>query len=215
MTDSTAPAGNADSSMPAEEQAIRERVRELTAQVLAGGKLDTEGVKEVVRAMSGGTIKPPLDNAQAREAFAEALRGLDQALQASSQAAHEALAALASRGKDFSDNDLKNAFAALQKLQDDYVAAANHLADATTGNIRSELVDLALHAQRVGADASVRVAQVLSEFANRMSGSYRARTVPGLESVREYGANMSLFTSGLLAGFADALRQQAEAKKAK
>ena len=215
MTDPTPPVGNADSSIPTEEQAIRERVRELTAQLLAGGKLDTEGVKEVVRAMSGGTIKPPLDSAQAREAFAEALRGLDQALQTSSKAAHEALEALASRGRDFSDNDLKNAFAALQKLQGDYVAAANHLADATTGNIRSELVDLALHAQRVGADASVRVAQVLSEFANRMSGSYRARTVPGLESVREYGANMSLFTSGLLAGFADALRQQAEAKKAK
>ena len=215
MTDSTAPPGNADSPMPAEEQAIRERVRELTAQVLAGGKLDTEGVKEVVRAMSGGAIKPPLDSAQAREAFAEALRGLDQALQTSSQAAHAALEELASRGKDFSDNDLKNAFAALQKLQGDYVAAANHLADATTGNIRRDLVDLALHAQRVGADASVRVAQVLSEFANRMSGSYRARTVPGLESVREYGANMTLLTSGLLAGFADALRQQAEAKKAK
>jgi len=61
----------------------------------------------------------------------------------------------------------------------------------------------------------VRVAQMMSEFANRMSSSYRARTVPGLETVREYGANMTLFTSGVLAGFADALRQQAEARKAK
>src|SRR6478609_1469636 len=113
MTDPTAPAGKPDSAMPADEQAIRERVRELTAQVLAGGKLDTEAVKEVVRAMSGGAIKPPLDDAQAREAFTATLRGLDQSLQTSSQAAHEALAALASRGKDFSDNDLKNAFAAL------------------------------------------------------------------------------------------------------
>jgi hypothetical protein len=215
MTDPTPPVGNADSSMPAEDQAIRERVRELTAQVLAGGKLDTEGIKEIVRAMSGGAIKPRLDSTQAREAFAEALRGLDQALQTSSQAAHEALAALASRGQDFSDNDLKNAFAALQTLQGDFVAAANHIADATTGNIRRELVDLALHAQRVGADASVGIAQMMSEFANRMSDAYRARAVPGFETVREYGANMTLFTSGLLAGFADALRQQAESKKAK
>lgn len=215
MTDPTPPVGNADSSMPAEEQAIRERVRELTAQLLAGGKLDTEGVKEVVRAMSGGAIKPPLDSTQAREAFTDAVRGLDLALQTSSQAAHEALATLASRGGDFSDNDLKNAFAALQMLQGDFVAAANHIADATTGNIRRDLVDLALHAQRVGADASVRVAQMMSEFANRLNDSYRARTVPGFERAREYGANMSLFTSGLLAGFADALRQQAESRKAK
>lgn len=215
MTDPTPPGGNADSYAQADEQAIRERVRQLTAQLLAGEQLDTEGVKEVVRAMSGGAIKPPLDTPQAREAFVEALRGFDQALQASSQAAHEALSALASRGSEFSDNDLKNAFAALQKLQGDFVAAANHVADASTGNIRRELVDLALHAQRVGADASVRIAQMLGEFANRMNESYRARTVPGFGTVREYGANMSLLTSGLLAGFADALRQQAESKKAK
>jgi hypothetical protein len=32
--------------------------------------------------------------------------------------------------------------------------------------------------------------------------------------VRQYGANMTMLTSGLLAGFSDALRQQAEKKKA-
>ncbi len=164
--------------------------------------------------MSGGAVfKPPLDDVRTREAFAAAISGLDQALQSSAQAAHEALQALAARGKDFSDNDLKNAFAALQKLQEDYVAAANHVAEATTGNIRRELVDLTLHAQRVGADASVRIAQVMSEFASRMTGAYRGQAVPRIESVREYGANMTMLTSGMLAGFADALRQQSESKK--
>lgn len=217
MTDPTAPAGNAapaPAEAQADEQAIRERVRELTAQMLAGGRLDTEGVKEVVRTMSGGVSKPPLEGAQAREAFTEAIRGLDEALHASSLATHAALQALVARGKEFSDNDLKNAFAALQILQRDYVAVANRMADATTGNLRGELVDLSLHAQRVGADASVRFAQVMSEFANRI-GSYRAGSVPGIDSVRQYGANMTMLTSGLLAGFADALRQQSEIKKAK
>jgi hypothetical protein len=215
MTDPKGPAGKAAAEAQADEQAIRERVRELTAQMLAGGRLDTEGVAEVVRAMSGGTYRPPLENAQAREAFAEAIRGLSAALQDSARATHEALQGLVERGQDFSDNDLKNAFAALQKLQQDYVAVANRIADATTGNLRRELVDLTLHAQRVGADASVRIAQVMSEFANRMSGSARAVSVPGFDTVRQYGANMTMLTSGLLAGFADALRQQSETKKAK
>jgi hypothetical protein len=214
MADPTA--GGAGSSTQGEEQAIRERVRELTAQMLAGGKLDTEGVKEVVRAMGGGAaFQPAVDSPEAREAFADAVRGLDQALQQSAQATHEALQALAARGKDFTDNDLKQAFASLQKLQEDYVATANRIADATTGNIRRELVDLALHAQRVGADASVRVAQVMSEFANRMSGSYREKAMTGMEAARDYGARMTMLTSGLLAGFADALRQQSESKKPK
>jgi len=209
-------AGGAGSSAQGEEQAIRERVRELTAQMLAGGRLDTEGVKEVVRAMGGGAaFQPAMDSPEARAAFADAVRGLDQALQQSAQATHEALQSLAVRGKDFTDNDLKQAFASLQKLQEDYVATANRIADATTGNIRRELVDLALHAQRVGADASVRVAQVMSEFANRMSGSYREKAATGMEAARDYGARMTMLTSGLLAGFADALRQQSESKKAK
>ena len=217
MTDPIAPAGNA-AAAPAEgkteEQAIRDRVRDLTTQMLTGGRLDTEGVKEIVRTMSGGVSQAPLESAQTREAFAEAIRGLDEALHASSLATHAALQALVARGKEFSDNDLKNAFAALQTLQKDYVAVANRITDATTGNLRRELADLALHAQRVGADVNVRFAQVLSEFANRI-GSYRPGSVPGFDSVRHYGANMTMLISGLLAGFVDALGQQAEIKKAK
>jgi phosphoribosyl-ATP pyrophosphohydrolase len=199
-----------------EEQAIRERVRELTAQMMTTGRLDSEGVKEIVRSMGGGAaFQPAVDSPEARAAFAEAVRGLDEALQQSARATHDALQALASRGKDFGDNDLKEAFASLQKLQEDYVAVANRVAEATTGNLRREFVDLALHAQRVGADASVRVAQVMSEFANRMSGSYREKAATGLDAARDYGVRMTMLTSGLLAGFADALRQQSEAKKAK
>jgi hypothetical protein len=215
MTDTTAPAGGA-APAPADEQAIRARVRDLTAQMLSGGRLDTEGVKEVVRAMGVGVGLPPaLDSEQARQAFADAIGGLDQALQASAKAAHEALQVLASRGKDFSDNDLKNAFASLQKLQENYVATANHIADATTGSIRRELVELAVHAQRVGTDASVRMAQLMNEFASRMGGAYRGRATSGLDAAREYGVNMTMLTSGLLAGFADALRQQSESRKSR
>jgi hypothetical protein len=60
----------------------------------------------------------------------------------------------------------------------------------------------------------VRFAQAMSEFANRL-GSIRAGTAPGFDSMRQYGANVSMLTSGLLAGFADALRQQSESRKAK
>jgi len=212
----TDPSARTSSVSALDEQAIRERVRDLTAQMLSTGRLDGEGIKEVVRAMGiGSAPAPAIDDEQARAAFASAVAVLDEALQRSAQAVHESLAVLAARGKDFSDNDLKNAFASLQQLQHDYVAAANRIADATSGNIRRELVDLALHAQRVGAEAGVRVAQLMSEFANRIGGTTRGRTASGLQAARDYGANMTLATSGLLAGFADALRQQAEANKAK
>lgn len=208
--------GGTDSATRSEQDALRNRMRELTAEMMTTGRLDSQGVKEVMQALGGGAaFQPPMDSPEARAAFAEAVRGLDDALQQSAQATHVALQALASRGKEFSDNDLKEAFASLQKLQEDYVAVANRIAEATTGHLRRELVDLALHAQRVGADASVRAAQVMSEFASKMSGSSREKAASGIEAARDYGARMTMLTSGLLAGFADALRQQSEAKKAK
>ena len=84
-----------------EELSIRTRVRDLTAQMLAGDRLDTEGVKEIVRTMSGGVSQTPLESAQTREAFAEAIRGLDEALHASSLVTHTALQTLVARGKEF------------------------------------------------------------------------------------------------------------------
>jgi hypothetical protein len=63
--------------------------------------------------------------AKAREFFAETVRKLDDALVKSASTTHEALQQLASRGQDFTDNDLKEALVSLRKLEEDYVAVSN------------------------------------------------------------------------------------------
>jgi hypothetical protein len=150
-----------------------------------------------------------VSGADAREMFADAVRALDEALVKSASATHGALQQLASRGKDFTDNDLKEALLSLRKLEEDYMAAANRLADAMSGNVRREMMELALHAQNVGVEASARVATMMGEFA-----SGRGAT-PGLETMRDASVRMALLASGVLAGVADALRDQTEAKKDK
>jgi phosphoribosyl-ATP pyrophosphohydrolase len=186
----------------------------MTTQALKQGRVDPEGMREVVRAMSSGTVFDTSPQGEdARQAFTEAIKGLDQALAQSAQAAHSALEQLAARGKDYTDNDLKEALASLRKMQEDYVATANRVAQAATGNLRRELLELALHTQRVGADASVRMATVMNELALRMGSSYRAGASSGLEAARTYSTRMALVASGVLAGVADALRDQASGKK--
>jgi hypothetical protein len=70
VTDTTAPA--VSSSAQADEQSIRERVRELSAQMLTSGRLDAEGVTEVARAMTGAAALPPaLDTGDLRRGLAE------------------------------------------------------------------------------------------------------------------------------------------------
>ena len=192
-----------------EDQAIRQRVKELTSQVLQQGRMDPDAVRDVVRAVIGRTpAEMPTSPGDARELFAAAVRELDEALMKSASATHSALQQLALRGKDFTDNDLKEALVSLKKLEEDYVAATNRIAEAMSGNLRRQMTELAAHAQNLGVEASARVATVMGEFASNV-------TSPGLATMRGASARMALLASGLLAGIADALSDQAEAKKTK
>jgi len=209
MPEPTTSAGDAAPPVT-EDQAIRQRVKGLTSQVLRQGRVDPEAVRDVVRAVIGQTSgNAAVSGAEAREPFADAVRGLDEALVKSASATHGALQQLASRGKDFTDNDLKEALLSLRKLEEDYMAAANRVAEAMSGNLRHEMMELAAHAQNVGVEASARVATVMGEFASGMGAT------SGLATMRGAGVRMALLASGVLAGVADALRDQPEAKKVK
>jgi hypothetical protein len=192
-----------------EDQAIRQRVKELTSQVLQQGRIDPDAMREVVRAVLGRTPAEVVAGAaDARERFADAVSQLDEALVKSTAATHSALQRLVARGKDFTDNDLKEALLSLKKLEEDYVAVTKTVADEMSGNLRREMLGLAAHAQNLGVEASARIATMMREFANNMAS-------PGLATVRGASARMALLASGLLAGVADALGEQTEVKKDK
>ena len=198
---------DAASPVTTEDQVIRERVKGLTSQALQRGRIDPEAVKDIVRTVMGGAPDSLAVGVQARELFVDAVRKLDEALVKSASAAHDALQQLATRGKDFTDNDLKEALVSLRKLEQDYAAAASRIAEAMTGKLRSEMMELAVHAQNLGAEASARVASMVGEFAESMGAS------PGVAKIRDAGARMALLASGVLGGVADALREQSETKK--
>jgi hypothetical protein len=209
MTEPTTSVADAAPTL-VEDQPIRERVKELTSQVLQQGRVDPEAIRGVVSAVLGRTSgSTEVSGAKAREFFADAVRQLDEALVKSASVAHAALQQLASRGQEFTDNDLKEALVSLRKLEEDYVAVANRLAEAMSANLRSEMTELVAHAQNLGVEASVRMASMMGEFANSMGAS------SGLATVRGASARMAMLGSGVLAGIADALRDQSEAKKGK
>jgi hypothetical protein len=191
-----------------EGQEIRERVKGLTSQILQRGRIDPDAVRDIVRTVIGGTPgNADASDVTAREHFADAVRELDKALVESAGATHDALQQLASRGKDFTDNDLKDALVSLRKLEQDYAAAANRIAEAMTNSLRREMMELAAHAQNVGVEASAGIANMM----DRLAGGVGA--TPGMATIRGASARMALLASGVLAGFADALRDQSEPKK--
>jgi len=208
--------GGATPGAAGDESDIRESVRELTAAALRGAPLDPKRVEDVVRRMTGAGTGAPGQEAyerpapEDRTALLTDLAELDRALMASAEAAHETIARISARGVDYTDNDLKEAFARLRDLQHAYVGTVNRVADAATGNVQRELRGLAGHVQRVGVDAGARVAVLMSEFANRLGSTARTTASSGIDTARDYGVRMSLLASGVLAGIADGLRDQAE-----
>src|SRR3954467_5851107 len=94
------PTASAGQSATDEDQAIRDQVRAETNQVLQQGRVDPEALRNVVRTPAGqraGHAAP--DRAETREHFADAVRGLDEALQKSAAVTNEAAQGLAPRGK--------------------------------------------------------------------------------------------------------------------
>jgi hypothetical protein len=200
------PAGAAPGAGP--EADIRERVRQLTAAVLQGERLDPAALEQAVRslAMPAGEETGPV-GPETRQAVAEAVRELDDALVRSANEAHAALERIAAQGAEFGDNDLKEAFARLAELQSVYVRTVTRLSDAASGNLQRELQGLATHVQRVGVDAGARAAGLMAELAQRIGKESRQSSASGLRAAREYGLQASLMASGVLAGIADALRE--------
>lgn len=125
-----------------EDHLIREHVKELTSEVLQQGRVDPEAVRKVASAVLGRTPgSTEVTGAKARGSFPEAVMQLDDALVNSASATHGALQQLASRGQDFTDNDLKEALVSLRKLEEDYVAVSNRLAEAMSANLRREMTE--------------------------------------------------------------------------
>ena len=145
--------------------------------------------------------------ADPRELLVDEIRKLDEALANSAAATREALERLTARGKDFTDNDLKQALVSLRKLEEDSVKAGSRIADALSGNLRREIMGLAAHAQGVGLEASARAANLMSELTARLGGASA-----GLDTLRGASVRMALLASGALAGIADALRPDSKSR---
>jgi len=191
----------------AEDKDIREQAKELTSQVLQRGRVDPDAVREIVRAMIGGPSgNTAASGADAREIFADAVRELDEALVKSASETHSALQQLASRGKDFTENDLKEALISLIRLEQDYAAGANLIRDAMSINLRRDMMGLAVSSQNIGVEAIARLAGMLGQVAGGIGAT------PGVATIRDGSARMASVFSGVLAGVADAIRDQSEAK---
>jgi ABC-type transporter Mla subunit MlaD len=203
----------AANSMKSGEQ-IRERVRDLTLRAFQERRFDYEGMKQVLEAMTAGiSVGAEQRTSQVKGAVADALSGLDQALMKSAQASQLALQELAAKSREFSDSELKQAIDQMKKLESDFIAAANKVAETGSIAVKAEFRDFVTHAQRFGTDTGPVVAQTMREFSHRIAAQMVDAQVAGLEAARQLNARFAQAASGFLQAMADSLREEKKPKK--
>ncbi|HSF47255.1 MAG TPA: DUF6781 family protein [Burkholderiales bacterium] len=193
---------------------IRSRVRDLTLRALRDRRLEPEAIREVLRSVTEGVRRGAERRPHGvRQALSDALIGLDDAMTKAAEAAGLALRELTARGKDLSDHELKQAMENIRKMEDDFLATVRLTAEGAGGKVKQELLDLVSHARRSGTDTGVQVAETLNEFAGRMTTISLESAKVGFEAARDFSARFALLASGILAGLADALHDQAATRK--
>jgi hypothetical protein len=192
---------------------IRTRVRDLTLRGLQNRQLEMAEVREVVKAVAEGVSLGAEQRAgEVKQALAEALSGLDDALAKSAQATHLALRELLSQGKDFTDQDLKRALEDLRITEQAFLDTLGQVADAAGDRIRQELKDAVEHVRRSGTDTGASVKTTLNELGNRLTATLQAGKTSGQEAAHTVSSRLAALASGILAGMAEALREKSEPK---
>jgi hypothetical protein len=186
---------------------IRERVRELTLQALQSRRLDLAATREVITSLTQGiSLGAERRGQDLRRALSDAFAGMDQAISKAAQASNLALKELASRGREFSDNELKQGLERMRQMEGDFLDSVREVSKSASGGVKREWQDLIAHAQRAGTDTGQVISQTARDFSARMTATMSEGAIAGVEAARQFGERFAALASGILAGMSEALR---------
>ncbi len=193
------------------EEAIREKVRRLTMEALAEGKLDAGQVKTIIETvMQAASVGVETHGSRARQALEEAVKGLEEGLVKAAEASKLALEEAASRADEFTEQEVKRAFDQLVELEKLYLDTLAEVAKKGGAQAAEILADLARHARNSGTSIGEYLAEVMQTLPRKLQEAGQWGFKAGLETARTTGAQLAAVTSGFLAGIADALDRQAK-----
>ena len=193
---------------------IRDRVRELMLQALRQRKFDYAGMREVMHTMTEGiSIGADKSGKEVRHALAEAFTGMDQAMSKVAQAGSLAIKEMTERGREFSQNELKQGLDSMRRMEGDFLDSVRQVSKSTAGTVKSEWQELLGHAQRTGTDTGRVIAETAREFSSRMASTMSESALAGMEAARTFGERFAAAASGILQGMSEALRPEGERDK--
>lgn len=189
-----------------EHSDIRERVRDLTLSAIKQRKMDSDEIKNIVKAMTEGIALGLEKRTQdSKQAVNQAFSGLDQALMKSAEATHLALQQITERSHDFTKQELKDALDHLKKVEQEFVDTVADVANKSTGVAKAELTDLVTHVRRAGTDTGRQVTTTLNEFSKQAKEVARDTQSAASGAAHKLSSRFTQLTAGILEGMAESL----------
>lgn len=192
--------------LSAGEGALKERVRALVLDAVLRHEADPKALRGVLKAAVAGVGEGLSRRGKvASHALQEAMEGLDEAIGKSVYALQMALEEAWGQGRQFAQQDLKEAADAVKDLEDDLLRTLKETADWAQGGVRDEFVRMSDHLRRTGTDTGARVRDVLALLQTRLNTAASGATTDAREAARTAASRLAQVASGILRGLADAI----------
>lgn len=190
---------------------LRERVRELTAQVLHERRMALSDLREIVAAIASGVGSGlTARGGEMKDGLKQAVSGLDDAVGSAAQAASYALQEAVEQGKAFKDNELKASLEQLRDLEGQIVDTLKQTASQSGGKLKEELGYLSDHLKISGTRTGEQVLESLQQMASGVKASSTAGRAGLSESASTATERLSQVASGILAALSESLKRQSE-----
>jgi len=190
----------------AQEQDLRERVRNMVMRALSDRNWDVAEIREVLRQSFAGVGEGmPQRGNQAAAAAREAVEGLDEAVGRAVYALQMALEEAWGQGRRFTESDLKATADEVKGLENDLLTTLKESADKGQGVAKEVFSGLFEHLSRNGTDTGNQVRGVLEILGNRLADAAHGAGGELKDQARESTERLKSVASGMMRGLADGL----------
>ena len=197
---------------------LQQRVRELTLQQMASGKIDLAALRELSQAVLNGALagaQPLLQPAlaqtgQAREQLQQVVAGLDAALAQLAQTASLTLQEAAGKAQAFADSDLKRARADFEQLEQMFLETLQSTAARSRDAAGMIMSELATHSRLKGSAVGTELQRSWIRTAQQLGEAGRAQLDAGIKLAQASSDLMRQIAAGVLGGLAEQIKPAAK-----
>lgn len=190
---------------------IREATRNIALAALSQRRLDTEGVKAVVRSvMQGASMGIDQAGDKSRLALSEALGGIDEALAKSAEATKLAIEEASGRLKTYGKLDLERAYNDLLVLEEMMLETVKDVAEHSTGTAKDIIDGLLQHTRIGGTQAGLAAREAIAALEKNLGRTLREVAAAGTDVALNTGSDIAEAAAGFLSGIAETLHGKAD-----